>query len=189
MGSVEHSLVLLISWKILQERERGGCQSRFRDVVAIVNSLEQELRDLVVLFNRDRVEYALCGGMAVALHGYPRFTNGIDFLIPQESLEKARKAAEMLGFLDESGRIPFPDSDVYRILKIEGSDIRILDLLVPKSLETTAWKHREWFDWNGVPLCTVSVEGLVEMKLAAGRDQDLLDIKQLGFARDHEQSE
>jgi hypothetical protein len=154
-----------------------------------VNSLEQELRDLVVLFNRDRVEYALCGGMAVALHGYPRFTKGIDFLIPQESLEKARKAAEMLGFLDESGRIPFPDSDVYRILKIEGSDIRILDLLVPKSLETTAWKQREWFDWNGVPLCTVSVDGLVEMKLAAGRDQDLLDIKQLGFARDHEQSE
>jgi hypothetical protein len=65
--------------------------------------------------------------MAVALHGYPRFTKNIDFLVPQESLEKARKAAEMLGFLDESGRIPFPDSDVYRILKIEGSEMSMTD--------------------------------------------------------------
>ena len=56
-----------------------------------------------------------------------------------------------------------------------------MDLLVPKSLETVAWNQRQWFDWNGLPICTVSVEGLIEMKRAAGRDQDLIDIKNLGF--------
>lgn len=146
-----------------------------------MNNLESELRDLVRLYNQEGVEYALCGGMAVAIHGYPRFTKDIDFLIPAHSLERAKSVAAMAGFLDESGRIPFPDCDVYRVLKIEGQEYRILDLLVPKSLETVAWKQRQWFDWNGLPICAVSVEGLVEMKRAAARDQDLIDIKKLGF--------
>ncbi len=150
-------------------------------------SLETELRELVRLFNQEKVEYALCGGMAVAIHGYPRFTKDIDFLIPSDSLDRARQVAATVGFLDESGRIPFTDSDVYRIIKTEGADFRILDLLVPKSIETVAWRERQWFDWNGLPICTVSAAGLVEMKLAAGRAQDLLDIKQMGFdANEHE---
>lgn len=146
-----------------------------------MQTLETELRELVRLFNQENIDYALCGGMAVAIYGYPRFTKDIDFLIRAESLEKARKVAERAGFLDESGPIPFADSDAYRIIKTEGTDFRILDLLVPKSLDTKAWKQRQWFDWNGLPLCAVSLEGLVEMKRAAGRDIDLIDIKKLGF--------
>ena len=147
-------------------------------------SLESELRQLVQRFNEAKIEYALCGGMAVALHGYPRFTKDIDFLVPSESLNRAIEVAATAGFLDDSGRIPFPDSDVYRILKIEGSEYRILDLLVPKSLDTLAWKQRQWFDWDGLPICSVSREGLIEMKLAAGRDIDRIDIKQLGYTED-----
>ncbi len=147
-------------------------------------TLESELRELVQLFNEAKIEYALCGGMAVALHGYPRFTKDIDFLIPPESLNRAKEVAALAGFLDESGRIPFPDSDVYRILKIEGTEYRILDLLVPKRLDTIAWTQRQWFDWNGLPICSVSRDGLIEMKLAAGRDVDRIDIKQLGFTED-----
>jgi hypothetical protein len=149
-----------------------------------VLTLESELRELVQRFNEAKIEYALCGGMAVALHGHPRFTRDIDFLVHPESLNRAKEVAAAIGFLDESGRIPFPDSDVYRILKIEGSEYRILDLLVPKRLDTIAWTQRQWFDWNGLPICTVSREGLIEMKLAAGRDIDRFDIKQLGFAED-----
>ena len=147
-------------------------------------SLESELRQLVQRFNEAKIEYALCGGMAVALHGYPRFTKDIDFLVPSEFLNRTIEVAAKAGFLDDSGRIPFPDSDVYRILKIEGSEYRILDLLVPKSLDTLAWKQRQWFDWNGLPICSVSREGLIEMKLAAGRDIDRIDIKQLGYTED-----
>ena len=82
-------------------------------------TLESELRELVQRFNEAKIEYALCGGMAVALHGYPRFTKDIDFLIPPESLDRAGEVAAATGILDESGQIPFPDSDVYRILKLE----------------------------------------------------------------------
>ncbi len=149
-----------------------------------MQSLESELRELVRLFNHEKVDYALCGGMAVAIHGYPRFTKDIDFLVPADSLDRARTVAATAGFLDESGRIPFADSDVYSVVKIQGSDFRVLDLLVPKRLDTVAWTQRMWFDWNGLPICAVSLEGLVEMKRAAGRDIDLLDIKKLGFDLD-----
>lgn len=146
-----------------------------------MQTLESELRELIRLFNDEQVSYALCGGMAVGIHGHPRFTQDIDILIPPESLDQARAVAGKAGFLDESGRIPFADSDVYRVVKIEGAESRMLDLLVPKRLDTIAWTRRQWFDWNGLPICVVSAEGLVEMKRAAGRDVDLLDIKNLGF--------
>lgn len=146
-----------------------------------MQTLELELRELVTHFNRNKIDYALCGGMAVAIHGYPRFTQDIDLLVPKESLERAREVAATLGFLDEADRISFTDSEVYRLIKVDGSSYRVLDLLVPRSLENISWNDRQWFDWNGLTICVVSLKGLIEMKRAAGRDIDLIDIKQLGF--------
>ncbi len=37
--------------------------------------------------------YGLCGGLAVAVHGYPRFTKDIDILIRPELLEVANRAS------------------------------------------------------------------------------------------------
>jgi hypothetical protein len=82
-----------------------------------VLTLESELREVVRRFNKAKVEYALCGGMALAVHGYPRFTKDIDFLIAPESLSRAK-------------------------------------------------------------------DGLIEMKRAAGRDIDRIDIRQLGYKED-----
>ena len=146
-----------------------------------MQTLESELRELVTQFNRNKIDYALCGGMAVAIHGYPRFTQDIDLLVPNKSLEQARQVAGTLGFLDEADRISFTDSDVYRLIKVDGPSFRVLDLLVPRSLENIAWNDRQWFDWNGLTICVVSAKGLIEMKRAAARDIDLIDIKQLGF--------
>lgn len=56
-------------------------------------NLELELREIIRLFNQERIDYALCGGMAVAIHGHPRFTKDIDLLVTQESLGNAKAAA------------------------------------------------------------------------------------------------
>jgi hypothetical protein len=53
--------------------------------------------------------------------------------------------------------------------------------MVPKNLDTIGWSDWRWFDWSELPLRAVSVEGLVQMKRAAGRDQDLIDLRNLGF--------
>ncbi len=92
--------------------------------------IQQELRALIVALNNASIEYALCGGLAVAFHGYARFTKDINILIAKNSLEAALKVAEGVGYLDSSGRIPFPNLDLYRVLKTEGSELLILDWMV-----------------------------------------------------------
>jgi hypothetical protein len=48
--------------------------------------------------------YALCGGLAVNLHGPVRATKDIDVLIPREELDRVRTAVQPLGFNIDAGR-------------------------------------------------------------------------------------
>ena len=48
--------------------------------------LHQELVQLIDALEAAGAEYALCGGLALAVHGHPRFTKDIDLLVPAEAL-------------------------------------------------------------------------------------------------------
>ena len=54
-------------------------------------NLKKELIGLVTALNEARIEYALCGGLAVINHGYPRLTRGIDLLILEKDLDRIRE--------------------------------------------------------------------------------------------------
>jgi hypothetical protein len=54
-------------------------------------NLKDELFLIVETLDRGAVEYALCGGMAVAVHGYVRATKDIDLLIRAEDLDVAER--------------------------------------------------------------------------------------------------
>jgi len=49
-------------------------------------------------FKKEGIEYALCGGLAMAVYAFPRATLDIDILIKPETLEKAKDIAKRLGF-------------------------------------------------------------------------------------------
>ena len=140
-----------------------------------------ELRALVQLFARESIDYALCGGLAVAFHGYARFTEDIGVLVQGSDIERIANAIETLGFLDSSGEIPIVGNELHRVLKIEGTECLILDLMVVGGEFAEVWEGRELFDWEGLPIWVVSADGLATMKRKAGRDQDLLDLKKLGL--------
>jgi hypothetical protein len=42
--------------------------------------LKEELLKIAARFERSGIDYALCGGLAVVVHGYPRLTKDIDAL-------------------------------------------------------------------------------------------------------------
>jgi len=67
--------------------------------------LKQELLGIIRALNKAGVPYALCGGMAVVLHGYPRLTRVIDLLVLMQDLQAARKALSTVGFTIPSGLI------------------------------------------------------------------------------------
>ena len=49
--------------------------------------IQQELRAVIAALNSASIEYALCGGLAVAFHGYARFTKDIDMDIKMLGFE------------------------------------------------------------------------------------------------------
>lgn len=148
--------------------------------------LYEELVGLIDSLKKEGLEYALCGGIAVAFYGYSRFTKDIDILIRPEDLDQILKTIKDRGYSIEGGLMPFDwgkpsQREIYRISKVEGQELLTLDLLLVNKNLQDVWEQREVFEWKNRRVQVVSPEGLIKMKRMAGRDQDLLDLKKLGF--------
>jgi len=146
--------------------------------------LKRELLDAVEALNRAGVPYALCGGMAVVLHGYPRLTRDIDLLIRPRELEAAKAALSTVGFSIPGGLIPFDtggphERKVFRLSKRIGEDLLTVDLLLLPQFLNDVWEDRETYELDEVPVTVVDRSGLITMKKIAGRHQDLSDIENL----------
>jgi hypothetical protein len=151
--------------------------------------LQDELLKLIDRVNAEQVDYAICGGLAVAIHGYPRFTKDIDLLVRAPDLPRLAKILGALGFTLSSGRLLFGagtprQREIHRFSKAQGRDLLTVDLLLVNAGLEDAWGSRQVFDWRGRRVQVVSPEGLAHLKRLAGREQDLLDLKQLGFDQD-----
>jgi hypothetical protein len=149
--------------------------------VEIVELLDELLR-LAEEFDKQGVEYALCGGLAMNVHGFTRGTIDIDFLVLEASLPQAKIAASAAGFDFETGWIPISDKSaprVLRLLKIDGSEYLTLDLLLANSDLNEVWSGRLRSSLAGKSLTVVSKEGLIRMKSTSTRDKDRMDVKSL----------
>ena len=67
----------------------------------------QELKDVTAALDASEVDYALCGGVALAIHGVPRATQDIDLLVQPEDLPRLREVARTCGFVLESFPMDF----------------------------------------------------------------------------------
>ncbi|MDZ4696244.1 MAG: DUF6036 family nucleotidyltransferase [Deltaproteobacteria bacterium] len=143
--------------------------------------LHEEFARVVDALDSSGVEYALVGGLAVAVWGAPRATKDIDLLIRRDDLAMAMAAVRPCGFTLEALPFEFRDgSELQRISKIDGQgDLLTLDfMLVNKNLEAT-WKSRIRLPFGDGHVTVISREALIAMKGAAARPQDLLDIENL----------
>ncbi len=147
-------------------------------------NLVDELLALAAALDAAAVDYCVCGGVAVAIHGHPRFTKDIDVLVLPSDLESVRTAVRACGFSLEGGRLVFGagtsrEREVHRVAKAEGADVLTLELLIVGPSTLDAWNSRQRFAWLDRSLWVVSREGLMSMKRLAGRPQDLADIDHL----------
>ena len=152
-------------------------------------NLKHELFRVTEALTLAGIDYALCGGLAVAVHGYPRATRDIDILILEGDLDQSRNAMEEIGYTLSSGNIPFDagqptERRVFRISKAEDTDILTLDLILVAPFLQDVWEGREEHLVEGKTLQVVSLDGLTKMKHLAGRPQDLADLSQLGVEDD-----
>ncbi len=147
-----------------------------------MSTLLDELSQLISALNENKIEYAVCGGLALAIHGFARATLDIDILIQPESLEKAYKIAAENGFDIRGLDISFKERavEIRRVSKVdENGEVLSLDLLIVTPQVQDVWETREKIDFLGSQLWVVSQTGLIKMKRLAGRPQDLADIERL----------
>ena len=97
-------------------------------------NLYEELKSWVAQLNAAGVEYALCGGLGLALHGFARATMGMDFLIRRESLPRVEDLARKLDYKIKANPMTFAREsvEIHRISKAdsEDGDLLPLDLLL-----------------------------------------------------------
>lgn len=105
------------------------------------------------------VPHALIGGLAVGLHGHPRATKDVDFLVGPEAFERTS---------------PFL---IYREELKDIARVGVIDLMaVPPDFPYLS-EYLAVPEGDAIPL--LSVEALVMLKLDAGRPQDIADVQAL----------
>lgn len=145
-----------------------------------------ELEGLIDAFDREGVEYALCGGIALGIHGHPRATMDIDMLVPPEHIDRAVVVAKAAGFDIPGRKMAFglktgTPREVRRVSKLDDAsgELMALDLMVVAYEYVDVWSSRIQLPLAGRMVRIVSREGLATMKRLAGRPQDLADLAKL----------
>jgi hypothetical protein len=145
--------------------------------------LLDDFRGITQELNKRGIEYAVCGGWAMAIHGFLRATLDIDLLILTDDLERAMAVARGQGFDIEGLPLNFDGGKIQirRISKIDqkSKELITLDLILVTDVFQDVWRGRKKVIWNEGQYRVVSPKGLMKMKEMAGRPKDLIDLDYL----------
>jgi hypothetical protein len=148
---------------------------------------------LLGLLARAEIDFVVIGGVAVVVQANPRFTRDLDICYATDKSNLDRLGVLLVSLdaklrgIDED--VPFvPDARTLRSAQMltlatrEGN----IDLLVdpPGSPGYAALRRRaDVVQLDGISVRVASLEDLIEMKRAAARPQDEIDIESLEIAR------
>jgi hypothetical protein len=143
--------------------------------------LPRDFQELLEEFARERVEHVVIGGYAFAFHVEPRATKDLDILL-EGSRENLERAAAALG------RYGAPANVVEATRNLAESEVVYLgrpplriDLLRTIDGVATADVIRNAVSalWEGTPVRVIALDDLASHKRAAGRPQDLADLRKI----------
>jgi hypothetical protein len=148
-----------------------------------------KLSELVNALKKDKINYMIVGGYAVNFHGYSRNTVDIDLII-KFTLTNLKKREASLNSMGLVSRLPIDADSVY---KFRDEYIKNRNLLAwnfysvedPTDQIYILINHdvddfkSEKFRVGDLELKVIVKDDLIKMKKTAGREKDLLDIKEL----------
>lgn len=145
--------------------------------------LLEEFRGILSALDAENVAYAVCGGLAVAIHARPRATIDVDLLVPRDEIERAKAAIRSRGYAIDTGLMVVRKGviEMHRLSKSDPDtgDILSVDLLIVTPDLAHAWETRERVRWEAGEVPVVSISGLIQMKRLRANGQDLDDIRLL----------
>lgn len=147
------------------------------------------LNQVIDAFDKAKLKYVIVGGYALALHGLVRATIDIDFVLRLrlKDFEIAEQALQEIGL---TSRIPVRASDIIKMRQeyIKNRNLlawsfvdyknpsRQVDILITKDLKDLDVKK---ISIGGRKMVVASLQELLKMKMASGRQQDLIDIQNI----------
>jgi len=145
--------------------------------------LVEELQHLVQRLDEKQVDFALCGGLAMAVYAFPRATLDIDLMVQPGDLAEVKAVARELGFNLDVGLLKFKQDrvQIYRLTKTDPEEPfpLVLDMLLATPEMEDVWKTRRRVEWEHGSIPVVSPEGLIRMKSLRSSGQDRDDIEHL----------
>src|SRR5687767_11767090 len=153
-----------------------------------LDGLNDDFRDLVVLFADRGVEFVVVGAYALGFHGAPRASGDIDLLVRPSRQNAARVEAALLEFgaplaAHGVGQADFASAGTVYQMGLPPRRIDILTEITGVSFDE-AWASRVAADLDGRTVGVLGRETFLKNKLATGRPEDLADASRLSKLRD-----
>lgn len=146
-------------------------------------NLLNEFQLLIKILEQEKIDYAVCGGMAMAIHGFLRATVDIDIVLLQENIEQTKRLLRSQGYNLEANIMSFENGNtiIHRITKvdIDSEDFLVLDILEVTESMKEIWNNRIQIDWNFGKISVIDKSGLIQMKKMRNSKVDQEDIERL----------
>ncbi|MEJ7731948.1 MAG: hypothetical protein WKG00_22400 [Polyangiaceae bacterium] len=152
-------------------------------------NLVDELHAIAHALAAAGIAYAICGGVAVTIHGATRSTKDIDLLVAREDVARVLDAVRPLGFAFAALPMTFDagtprERHVQRVSKVEAGQHLVLDLLIAEAAFAGLLEDRVEVQLPEGSLSVVTLPALLRMKRIAGRAQDVADVEKLEAGED-----
>ena len=141
--------------------------------------LNPDYRDILSIFNDEKVEYLLVGAYALAAHGNPRATGDIDLWIRPSRANANRVVQALSRFgapVDQLQKADFEKRDLVFQIGVAPRRIDIMTSISGVERFEDAWRERLLVEVEGLTIPVISRKHLIENKRVTGRPQDLADV-------------
>jgi hypothetical protein len=143
--------------------------------------LNKDWRELLASFNSNEVEYLVVGALAVAFHGFPRYSADLDVLVrpTKENAGRVMRALTEFGF-GNAGicATDFLSPGTVVQLGVEPNRIDLLTSISGVTFEE-AWATRADAEFDGIVVRYIGRDALLRNKEQTGRAKDLGDAEEL----------
>ena len=140
--------------------------------------ITSQFEKLLAVLAADGIDFAVVGGLAVILNGYPRTTQDADILV-HDSPENLRKLLASLTKWGEGWARELKPEDFLleagSIRVMEEFDLDIFTRMLEKKLDDFRPRLRFW-ETSGVRIPYLSPSDLIFLKEVSWRDKDKLDV-------------
>ena len=153
---------------VLDQFLQSNANSRTDAYRLTTMDLVLELARLTQALEKAGLDYALCGGLALAVYARPRATLDIDLMVEPAALDRIQKTVKPLGFTIAALPMRFQGGavQIQRLTKIDPAtgEHLALDLLLVTPETQASWDGRIAVEWEGGALKVLSPKGLISLK-------------------------